>query len=105
MSIQASGLTMTNEQQAWRMLAAAANPAGGFVFAGEEFVADFLIVMIRWFELLTSLSESNCRVYKLLSDERCLSVMAIMRIDAVEVTQFGQVRRTESLRIATSEQL
>ena len=43
-------------------------------------------------EALTSLSESNCRVYKLLSDERCLSVMAIMRIDAVEVTQLGQIR-------------
>jgi hypothetical protein len=29
MSIQASGLTMSNEQQARRMLTAAANPAGG----------------------------------------------------------------------------
>jgi hypothetical protein len=67
-------------------------PEGGFVFAGEEFAADFIFVKIRWFEALTSLSESNCRVYKLLSDERCLSVMAIMRIDAVEVTQLGQVR-------------
>jgi hypothetical protein len=39
MSIQASGLTMTNEQQARRMLTAAANPAGGFVFAGEFYEA------------------------------------------------------------------
>jgi hypothetical protein len=39
MSIQASGLTMTNEQQAWRMLTATANPAGGFVFAGEFYEA------------------------------------------------------------------
>ena len=62
------------------------------MFAGEEFAADFLLVKIRWFEALASLSESNCRVYKLLSDERCLSVMAIMRIDAVVVTQLGQVR-------------
>ena len=35
MYIQASGSTMTNEQQARRMLTATANPAGGFVFAGE----------------------------------------------------------------------
>ncbi len=38
------------------------------------------------------LSESQSRVYKLLSDERCLSVMAVMRIDSVEVTQLGQAR-------------
>ena len=31
-------------------------------------------------------------MYKLLSDERCLSVMAVMRIDSVEVTQLGQAR-------------
>jgi hypothetical protein len=37
MSIQASDLT--NEQQARRMLTAAANPAGGFVFAGELYEA------------------------------------------------------------------
>ncbi len=30
---------MTNEQQARRMLTAAANPAGGFVFAGEFYEA------------------------------------------------------------------
>ena len=39
MSIQASGLPMTNEQQARRMLTAAANPAGSFVFAGEFYEA------------------------------------------------------------------
>jgi hypothetical protein len=39
MSIQASGLTMTNEQQARRMLSSAANPAGGLVFAGEFYEA------------------------------------------------------------------
>ena len=38
------------------------------------------------------LSESQSRVYKLLSDERCLSVMAVMRIDSAEVTQLGQAR-------------
>jgi hypothetical protein len=39
MSIQASCLTMSNEQQARRILTAAANPAGGFVFAGEFYEA------------------------------------------------------------------
>ena len=39
MSIQASGLTMSNEQQARRMLTSIANPAGGFVFEGEFYEA------------------------------------------------------------------
>jgi hypothetical protein len=67
-------------------------PEGGFVLAGEEFATDFLLVKIQWFQALTPLSESQYRVYKLLSDERCLSVMAVMRIDSVEVTQLGQAR-------------
>jgi len=60
---------------------------------------------IRWFGALISLSESNRRVYKLLSDERCLSVIAIMRIDAMEVTQLGQVRlnRFESPQASSVE--
>jgi hypothetical protein len=38
-SIQASGVTMSNEHQARKMLTAVANPAGGFVFAGEFYNA------------------------------------------------------------------
>ena len=77
-------------------------PEGGFVFAGEEFATEFLLVKIQWFQALTPLSESQSRVYKLLSDERCLSVMAVMRIDSVEVTQLTWAGTIESIRIVKS---
>ena len=78
-------------------------PEGGFVFADEEFATDFLLVKIRWFQALSPLSESQSRVYKLLSDERCLSVMAVMRIDSVEVTQLGQAR-SNRFKLSQAEQ-
>lgn len=73
------------------------SPEGGFVFAGEEFPADFLLVKIRWFQVLSPISESQAqkkkaRPYRLLSDERCMSVMSIMRIEPVEATQVWQSR-------------
>jgi len=84
-------------------------PEGGFVFAGEQFSADFLLVKMRWFQALAPFSESHARPYKLRSDERCLSVMSIMRIDPVEANQIGQMRSNryevsaaEQLRIAES---
>lgn len=78
-------------------------PEGGFVFAGEEFPADFLLVKIRWFQALTPFSESEARKYKLLPDERCLSVMSIMRIDPVEATQVGQAR-SNRFEVSVAEQ-
>jgi hypothetical protein len=49
MSIQASGLPMTNEQQARRMLTAAANPAGGLCLQANSMkpVAVFLLELSR----------------------------------------------------------
>lgn len=79
-------------------------PEGGFVFAGEEFPADFLLVKIRWFQALSLISESQARPYRLLSDERCLSVMSIMRIEPVETMQVGQ-SRSNRFEVSAAEQL
>ena len=38
-SIQASGLTMSNDQQATKMLTSIAKPTGGFEYAGEYYTA------------------------------------------------------------------
>ncbi len=38
-SIQASGVTMSNEQQATKMLTSIAKPTGGFEYAGEYYTA------------------------------------------------------------------
>ena len=91
-SIQASGLTMSNDQQATKMLTSIAKPTGGFEYAGEYYIA------CRAF--LSGTDPSMPSKTLIQPNELKLCMSSWQRLSSETSMQSSATRRRDSIRLS-----